>query len=334
MAGLRAGAVVALIRVLDIEPDSYRPSALHGDDRLWQETNCYADAWIELLHALDLDPVAALAFTLSTDFDDDQWRFFKFPSSDLRRLFGLEVMEMNPWRGPEHHVEEQLGLGRFMTVEVDSFFLPDTAGTSYRRDHVKTTIVANMIDRTGRRLAYFHNAGYHELAEDDYAGVFRHHLTEQPEVLAPYAELVRTERLRRPDPDELLSETCELVRAHLARRPTENPIAALRKRIEGDADWLRSGDMELFHQYAFATVRQLGANAELAASLCSWLADRDEPTTTASEAFIALSAGAKTVQFKLARLIAGRATDLNPMFNEMEHAYDRAMSSLADRYGR
>ena len=50
------------------------------------------DVWIEVLHALGLDPVAASAFTLSCDFEGDQWTFFKYPPEDLRALFGIEAV--------------------------------------------------------------------------------------------------------------------------------------------------------------------------------------------------------------------------------------------------
>ena len=36
------------------------PHALHQGERVWQETNCYVDLWIELLHGFGLDPRAAL----------------------------------------------------------------------------------------------------------------------------------------------------------------------------------------------------------------------------------------------------------------------------------
>ena len=41
---------------------------------------------------------------------------------------------------------EQLALGRPAIVEVDAFYLPDTAGTSYRAAHVKTSIGIQAID--------------------------------------------------------------------------------------------------------------------------------------------------------------------------------------------
>ena len=135
------------------------PHPLHATERIWTETNCYVDVWIEVLHALGLDPVAAAAFTLSCDFEGDQWTFFKYPPEDLRGLYGIEVAELNVWRPVVDHVGEQLALGRLCTVEVDAWFLPDTRGVSYRVEHVKTTIVPTRLDRAGRRLDYFHNAG-------------------------------------------------------------------------------------------------------------------------------------------------------------------------------
>jgi hypothetical protein len=144
---------------------------------------------------LGLDYHPALAFTLAVDFDGDQWQFFKFPPEDLRTLYGIEVAEMNPWRGLEHHIEEQLEMGRLLTAEVDSFYLPDTAGISYELAHVKTTIAPNMIDRDRRRLGYFHNSSYYELGDDDFSGLFGHGRV-QPEVLPPYVELVKLDVVR------------------------------------------------------------------------------------------------------------------------------------------
>jgi hypothetical protein len=325
---------VALTRLLPLDAATYEVSPLHADDRMWQETNCYADVWIELLHGLGLDPIPALPFLLSTDFDGDQWRFFKFPLGDLWSLYGIAVMEMNPWRGVEHHVIEQLAAGRSLTVEVDSWFLPDTAGVAYQRAHVKSTIATNMIDPEAKRLGYFHNMGYHELEGADYEGVFRHHLRDQPEVLVPYVELVRLEHLRHPTADEYLTGSLDLMARHLARRPTENPVQAMRKRIDADIAWLQEAGLDQFHDYAFATLRQCGANAELAASYCTWLDSRGQPAADAAQHFADLSSTAKTVQFKLARIVAGRSSDLGPLFDTMEQHYEQAVGHLADRYAR
>ena len=135
-----------MVRVLPVEPATYVPHPLHTNERAWTETNCYVDLWIEVLHALGLDPVAAAAFTLSTDFEGDQWTMFKYPTEDLRTLFGLQVAELNVWRPVATHIEEQLGFGHLLTVDVDAFFLPDTRGVSYQIDHQKTTLMPQMID--------------------------------------------------------------------------------------------------------------------------------------------------------------------------------------------
>ena len=69
---------------LSLTAATFVPHPLHATERSWTETNCYVDVWIEVLHALGLDPVAASAFTLSCDFEGDQWTFFKYPPEDLR----------------------------------------------------------------------------------------------------------------------------------------------------------------------------------------------------------------------------------------------------------
>ncbi|MBE7204408.1 MAG: DUF1839 family protein, partial [Parafilimonas terrae] len=72
--------------------DPYVPHALHDAGRDWPETNCYVDLWIELLHGRGLVPEAMLGFTLRQDFEGDQFTFFKPPTGDIERLYGLEVL--------------------------------------------------------------------------------------------------------------------------------------------------------------------------------------------------------------------------------------------------
>jgi hypothetical protein len=150
-----------------------RPSAtfvrhpLHADDRIWPESNCYIDLWVELLHSRALEPTAALAFTLAVDVEGDQWTFAKFPLADLYALYGVDVIELNVWRPLAGHLEEQLALGRTPIVEVDAFYLADTAGTSHHAAHVKTTIGIQEMNQPGPRIAYFHNAGFYELEGPD-----------------------------------------------------------------------------------------------------------------------------------------------------------------------
>jgi hypothetical protein len=316
--------------VLPLDPTSYRAHPLHGEDRVWQETNCAADLWIEGLHALGFDPTMALGFTLSADFDGDQWRMFKFDPHDLRVLFGIEYDELNVWRPLGSHVAEQLGLGRLVTVDVDAWHLPDTAGLTYRCGHQKTTILAVMVDTDERRLGYLHNTGYYELDGDDYAAIL-----ETGGSLPPYVESIRLDGIVEPAAVSSAAAV-DLGIAHLGRRPPSNPVSRLHKRVEEDLPWLVAEDLEVFHRYAFGTIRQCGANAELAATFAGWLAAHDGlgPPGPAADRFAALASGMKSLEFVLARAAAGRAVDLGRPFQELEECWEAAMAGLAERYDR
>src|SRR5690242_19147631 len=110
-----------MIGLLGFDPSTYSPSTLHHAGRIFPETNCYVDVWIELLHALRIDPASAMAFTCMVDFEGDQWTFFKPPPEELHRLYGIDVHEMQLYRPAVSHLIEQLSLGRTLIIEVDSF---------------------------------------------------------------------------------------------------------------------------------------------------------------------------------------------------------------------
>lgn len=318
--------------ILPLEPSTYRSNPLHAETRVFCETNCAADLWIEALHALGVDPTMALGFTLGTDFDGDQWRMFKFPAEDLRRLFGVEVDELNVWRPLVSHLDEQLALGRLVTVDVDAWHLPDTAGLTYRCAHQKTTIMVQMADPEAKTLGYFHNTGYFELSGEDFDGVTGAG-TEDPARLPPYVESVRLDDLAPLTPDRV-ELAVELGRDHLARRPATNPIDRLAKRVQEDLGWLGEEGLDTFHRYAFGTIRQCGANAELAASFVQWLAAADPTLADAVEPFEQVATGMKSVEFLLARAVRGKQCDLSAPFSAMAGRWESAMALLDDRYGR
>jgi hypothetical protein len=318
------------------EGGAYTTHPIHDDERTWPETNCYVDVWVGVLHSLGLDPLAGLAFTLGIDFEGDQYTFFKFSHADLWSLYGIEVQELNPWRSVAIHAAEQEALGRFLMPEVDSHFLPDTAGVSYKIDHAKSTIAIAHIDIERRILHYFHNRGYYTLSGDDFAGVFRLDGYAPVEgVLPPYVEIAKLDRIVKLSPDELVQRAVGLTRAHLARRPARNPISQHRDRLQRDLEWLKGEPLSTFHQYAFATVRQAGAGFGLTASYLRWLSANGEAgLEQAAEAFETLSTTAKTIQFKLARMAnLKRDVDLTPLMESMERAWDDGMAQLVARYG-
>ena len=133
-------------QILALNPETYQRHRIHTQERDWAETNCYVDIWIELLHALGHEPIAAMPYTLAIDFEGDQWTFFKFPLSDIYDLYGIDVQELAVWKPLVTHVEEQVATGKPVLVELDSYFLPDTAGTAYKLAHVKSTVAITEIE--------------------------------------------------------------------------------------------------------------------------------------------------------------------------------------------
>ena len=328
----------ARVRLRDLDSVSYQRHPLHSEDRVWSETNCYVDLWIEVMHGMGLDPMPALAFTLALDFEGDQYTFYKFAHADLNDLYGFDVQEINIWKPLIEHVVEQVALGRVIIPEVDSFWLPDTAGVSYQIDHVKSSIAIQDIDVTAKRIGYFHGKTYHELSGDDFDGVFRlaPGLT-GPNVLPPYTEIAKLEAMRPLSESELTERAVALTRRYLARRPSRNPIAAHRERFPADLDWMRaSSNPNLFHQYAFATFRQVGSCFEVAADYLRWLETRTGiSVSVAAGELEAIAKTAKAVQFKLARAVTlKRDVDFAGAFDSMVLNWDTAMTELAGVYGR
>jgi hypothetical protein len=313
-----------MLALLGLDPSTYAPSPLHGPDRTFRETNCYVDLWIELLHARGIDAASAMAFTCAVDFEGDQWTFFKPPPEDLLELYGIDVHEMQLYRPTIDHVVEQLQAGRTMTVEVDSFYLPDTAATAYRRAHVKSSIAIEAIDRDAEKLRYFHGLGYYEISGEDYRGVFRLGRPFSEDVLPPYAEIVRFDSGLRLGGEELRRAARETLRRQLAHRPRRNPWVTFEERLSADLPALLAGTEEGYHAYAFATVRQCGAAFEAAASFVEWLA-ASESAQTAADALKRQVNGAKALLFRLARR---RAFDPGPALRQLAADWETAMSAL------
>jgi Domain of unknown function (DUF1839) len=318
------------------ETTAYVRHALHDEERVWPETNCYVDLWIEVLHDLGLEPMAGMAFTLGLDFEGDQYTFFKYSHDELRALYGVEVQEINLWKSLLTHAVEQSTLGRVLMPEVDSFFLPDTAGVSYQVEHTKTTIGIASVDVERRELRYYHGRGLYTLSGSDFAGVFR--LDEHEPLigaLPPFAEIAKLDRLTKLGKRELVDRAIALARKHLALAPTHNPIARHLEQLDRDLAWVRTQSLGTFHQYAFATVRQAGACYALTAAFLRWLeANGERGLEPAAAAFDSISTTAKTVQFKLARMVnLKREIDVTPLFQQMARSWDEGMLRLRDRLG-
>jgi hypothetical protein len=309
------------MKVLDLDATNYRRHMLHAEDRMWIEKNCYVDIWIETIHAAGCEPMAMLPFVVALDFEGDQWTFFKPKHDELWDLYGIDVQELNCWRPLLEHAQEHLGAGKLISTEADAWWLPDTSGTDYRRQHTKSTIVLNDLDASARRLGYFHNAGYYLLEGEDFEKTFA-----QP-VMPFFAELVRVDRIVRRPEAELKAMSRPLLAKHLARRPADNPVRRFADRFARELPELQARGLAHYHAWAFATVRQLGAAAELMALYLRWI----DAHPAAAAAYDTISAGAKSFILKAARAVNSKKPfDPAPQFAEWAAAYDTAIGALGN----
>lgn len=309
-----------------LSPEAYVRHSLHGEPCVWVEKNCYADVWIELLNCLKLEPLALMPFTLAADFEGDHWTFFKPPLPDLQRLYGIDVQELNVWRPLIEHAAEHLAAGKLISTEADAFWLPDTAGTDYRQQHVKTTIVLNELDVANERLGYFHNAAYYRLEGEDFRQIF------QTRELPLYAELVRLDRLQRRTPEALAELSWQLLKEHFAWRPASNPVERFSARFASDLPLLHERGLAHYHAWAFTTIRQLGAAFELAAACLRWLQPHQPNAAldAAADQFDVIAQESKALILKGARVVnARRAFDAPHALAPAAQAWARGMALLA-----
>ncbi|MCV0429198.1 MAG: DUF1839 family protein [Roseibium sp.] len=317
-----------------LRAETYLRSPLHAQDRDWPETNCYLDVWIEVLPSLGLPPEACLAYSVTQDFEGDQFTFFKVPLEDLEALYGLKVTELAIYDRVENHVQQQIERGRLSLVEVDSFFLPDTHGVGYRETNGKTTIAVNRMDFDNKVMEYFHGLGLHRLEGDDFDGVFQRGDHQKSVAFLPYTEFVKFST-HKPSPDEILATSEALLCRHMKRRPADNPVAAFAKVFPAQVEKVSEREFDFFHLYAFNTLRQLGANFELFSTYLEWLVrqGRSELTDGVTAAKT-ISSTCKMVQFKLARAVMrkkfqGLEEGLLPAIE----AWDILMDLLERHYG-
>lgn len=309
---------------MNAQTQIYVPHPLHAPDRAYRETNCYTDVLIELLHSRGFEPLAALGHLVRTDFEGDQFTFFKMPPADIEALYGVDIHEMQPVGALPDQIERQLGLGRTMLVELDSFYLPDTAATDYRRNHVKSTVAAQAIDPARETLRYFHNTGLHELSGEDYRAIFGLD-GRRAEMLPPYLEVARFDAGEPLKGEALRGKARELLAAHLAHRPSANPFETFGNQLSADLPRLVEADGEAFHAYAFATMRMAGASFDLLRTHVDWLLD-----AKTAAAFDPIVDGCQILSFRLARR---RAFDPAPTISEMAETWAAAMTGLERALG-
>jgi len=310
-----------LTTLFHLNPASYAPHPIHGDERTYSETNCYVDCLVEMLHAAAYEPEAMMAGAVASDFELDQWTFFKPTPDDLFRLYGIDLHEVQPYRGFPELIATRLAARQTVMPEVDSFYLPDVAATSYRTDHVKSTIIAESIDVEARVLRYFHNTSYHELSGEDFDKLFATY--EGDGHLPTYVELIRFDAGPSPMGEVLKDTARSLLGDYLVRRPFDNPFLRFSAQLEAALPALLEGSTEEFHAYAFHNPRMIGASMELLAGHVRWLFG--EAGEKAAAHLDDVVGGSKMLLFRLARQ---RAFDVAGVVGPMADAYDAAVTEL------
>jgi hypothetical protein len=316
-----------------LDAANYRRHALHGEEQIWLEKNCYIDLWIEVLHAIGHEPLAMLPFTIPVDFEGDQWTFYKPSHEELRQLYGIEVQELTVWKPLLEHVVEHVAGGKLISTEADAFWLPDTAGTDYRQKHSKTTIVISAIDADARRIDYFHNAGFHTLYGEDFERTFGLAAPAPADFMPLFAEFIRFDRQFHSDAATQARFTRRLLARHVARCPTSDPIAAFGARLQRDLPVAQQRGLDYYHAWAFATIRQLGSAAELSCRSLHWLgANGAEDFTIEAAQFERVATICKALILKVARAVnSGRPLDVTASFTEMSTARAAAVASIRER---
>ena len=292
---------------------------LHDPTRNWPLTSCYVDVWIELLHGLGLDPHPALGFAAGVEWEGDQFTFLKPDAADLDTLYGLHVQELAIWGDVEGHVAVQLAQDRPVLLEADAFHLPDLVGSSYGREHSKTTIALVGIDVRAGRCSYVHNASRAVLQGADYEAVLRAPRSGCGLPLPPYAETVK-QRPGRPPASALHGTALELLRMHVERREGQTQVPRFRAAFPRQLETLLAHPAG-FHTWAFNTLRQFGAAAELLGDLLAWLeaAHSMGGSLTLMANAASLAGHAKALQFRVARLVArGRMDGCDDLFAALE----------------
>ncbi len=308
------------------EPGTYERHLLHATSRAYVETNCYADIIIELLHACGHEPLAAFGHLARLDFEGDQWTFFKPPPEDVERLFAVDIHEMQPYRPLPAQIAQQIDAGRTIIVELDSWYLPDTASTTYRAEHVKTSVAADAIDVPGEVLRYFHGPGLFELSGEDFRGIFRLD-GHGADVLPPYAELVRFDAGQPLRGQELMATSRQLLAGHLARRPGDNPFHRFGAQLTSALPELLEQGPETFHAYAFATVRMAGSAFDVMGTYADWLSGGDPARAQPMREIVD---ACKAMSFRLARR---RSFDPEPLVATMASAWEKAIDGLGELAG-
>ena len=214
-----------------LDAATYQRHALHAEDRVWVEKNCYVDIWIEVLHALGLRAAgdAAVRRRASTS------KAISGRSSSRRTtsccdLYGVDVQELNVWRPLLEHArraprrrQADLDRGRRVLAARHRGHRLPARSTPRRRSSSRTSISTSSGSATSTTPATTRSRARTSRR------LFRVGAAPDPTFMPLFAELVRIDRVVKRPAAELRAMSRALLARHLARRPADNPVRALRR---------------------------------------------------------------------------------------------------------
>ncbi|KAI3596868.1 hypothetical protein D8I24_7139 [Cupriavidus necator H850] len=309
---------------------------LRGGNPVWSHVNCHIDLWIELLHGLDLPPVAALACAVRQDFEADHFTQCRFPDADLERLYGLTVHALAFYDSLESHVAAQTSRGHIVVMELDSSQLPPPRGAGYLRHCTPTCIAIDVLIPEAGAVGYYHSDGYHTATGEDYAAIIRLAPGVRSAEALPFMHADVVRRNGHPHAAEtLLEASLALLRFHLSNRPRENPVTLFRAVFPQHLERLMARGEPGFHHYASGVLRQLGANFELLARYLRWLVMHgQEVPEKAAQACYTMASEAMVMQFRLMRAVISRKPDpCEDCLDQLEASYLASVPLLAAHFG-
>ncbi len=310
-------------------PEQFSQHSLHQHDRNFRETNCYSDLLIEVIHNLGLNPIACLGFTLASDFEEDQWTFGKPSHDGLQKLYSIRIDELSLYRPLADQMICQVERGAIPLLEVDAYFLPDAAGIDYRQSHAKTTIGITHIDLERKKLRYFHNATFTELADEDFDGVLFPPLSNQAGYLPPYCEILKLNKAMSLPEETLRKLALESAALHFSARRSSNPFEDYAKAITSHQERMIANGHQAYHAYTFVAPRQLGAAHELGATFLQWLNPACPSFVSAADDFLKIASLSKTLVLKLARINhTNKPANVESILAEMQDCWLRAHAFL------
>ena len=306
----------------------FTPHPVHAAERHWPQSNCSLDLWIGYLHSLGLAPEALMGALVQLDYEGDQFTFCKFDAGDLSRMHGLVLRELALYDRLQDHIVTQVARGHLVLVELDGYHLPDTAGTSYQREHSKTTVGIQAIDPQRQTLSYFHNSGFYTLAGADYAALFAVDAQDRQATgaLLPYTEYLLSKQPALQG-EALKQAARQALHQHVGLAPTENPFRVYQRQYDADLARVIARGNDYFHLYAFNHFRQFGSVSGLLEAFFRWLGDEAlQPLALHCEQ---IAAKAKLMQFRVVRAVARqRPDDSGLILSDIATHWDAVMAAL------